>query len=134
MRPRIRSAWTAPAVTVLKDAGPVLLAEAVRAAAAGDALISPRITTRLLETFAGRDPAEAGRSRAREPFEPLSPREEDVVRLLARGLTNTEICAELHLSLGTVKTHIGGILTKIGLRNRVEAAMWVHETGRVSSA
>ncbi|WP_156761503.1 response regulator [Microbacterium karelineae] len=110
---------------LLKDAGPRLLGEAVRAAAAGDALISPRVTTRLLETFARRDP------RPREPVEPLSPREEEVLRLLARGLTNTEICDELYVSLGTVKTHIGGILTKLGLRNRVEAAMWAYETGRV---
>jgi DNA-binding NarL/FixJ family response regulator len=109
---------------LLKDAGPQLLAEAVRAAAEGDALISPRITTRLLETFS------APRSAAR-PAEPLSPREEQVVRLLARGLTNTEIGDELFLSLGTVKTHIAGVLTKLGVRNRVEAAMWAYETGRV---
>ncbi|WP_221584642.1 response regulator transcription factor [Microbacterium sp. G2-8] len=110
---------------VLKDAGPLLLAEAVRAAAVGDALISPRVTTRLLSAFAAKDP------HARSPIDPLSPREEEVLRLLARGLTNTEICDELFVSLGTVKTHIGGILTKLGLRNRVEAAMWAYETGRV---
>lgn len=109
---------------VLKDAGPQLLGEAVRAAAIGDALISPRITTRLLRALA---PPRA----ASEPIEPLSPREEDVLRLLARGYTNTEICGELFLSLGTVKTHIGGILTKLGRRNRVEAAMWAYEAGRV---
>ncbi|WP_110588030.1 response regulator [Microbacterium suaedae] len=110
---------------ILKDAGPQLLGEAVRAAADGDALISPRVTTRLLERFA--EPRSVV-----DPAEPLSPREEEVLRLLARGLTNTEICEELFVSLGTVKTHIGGILAKLGLRNRVEAAMWAHETGRAS--
>ncbi|GAA1148704.1 response regulator transcription factor [Nesterenkonia lutea] len=108
---------------LLKDAGPVLIGEAIRAAAAGDALISPRITTRLLETFA--------RPSRRRPAQHLTSREEEVLHLVATGMTNTEIGAELHLSLGTVKTHIGGVLTKLGLRNRVEAAMWAYETGRV---
>lgn len=108
---------------LLKDAGPELIGEALRAAASGDALISPRITARLLATFVPRA--------RRAPVEPLSPREEEVLALLAEGLTNTEIGARLHLSLGTVKTHIGGVLTKLGVRNRVEAAMWAHETGRV---
>jgi DNA-binding NarL/FixJ family response regulator len=110
---------------LLKDAGPVLLGEAIRAAAQGDALVSPQITVRLLEAF--------GRSRPRppEPIQALSDREEDVLALLAMGLTNTEIGASLHLSLGTVKTHIGGVLAKLGVRNRVEAAMWAHDTGRL---
>ncbi|MGP6170452.1 response regulator [Microbacterium sp. A196] len=110
---------------LLKDAGPTLIAEAVRAAAAGDALISPRITTRLLAEFS---PAAAG---TRALPDPLTAREEEVVVLLAEGLTNTEIGGRLFLSLGTVKTHIGAILTKIGARNRVEAAMWAFETRRV---
>ncbi|GGA75168.1 DNA-binding response regulator [Pseudoclavibacter endophyticus] len=126
---------------LLKDAGPVLLAEAVRAAADGEALISPRITVRLLTEFASPHGRSAGgpagtrhgpsRPRPVDPVEPLTDREEDVLRLLAEGLTNTEIGARLHVSLGTVKTHIGGLLAKLGLRNRVEAAMWAHETGRV---
>jgi len=110
---------------LLKDAGPALLAEAVRAAAAGDSLISPRITTRLLAEFAHTAPP------FRPPDLPLTAREEDVLALLAEGLTNTEIGGRLFLSLGTVKTHIGAILTKIGARNRVEAAMWAYETGRM---
>ncbi|MGO2050275.1 MAG: response regulator [Microbacterium sp.] len=112
---------------LLKDAGPVLIAEAVRAAAAGDALISPRITTRLLAAFAPSAVA------SRPAAEPLTAREEEVLSLLAAGLTNVEIGAKLFLSLGTVKTHIGAILMKIGVRNRVEAAMWAYETGRVTS-
>ncbi|WP_194421333.1 response regulator [Microbacterium abyssi] len=110
---------------LLKDAGPTLIAEAVRAAAAGDALISPRITTRLLAEFA------PTASASRPAAEPLTAREEEVLALLAAGLTNVEIGGRLFLSLGTVKTHIGAILAKIGVRNRVEAAMWAYETGRV---
>ncbi|THV30688.1 response regulator [Glycomyces paridis] len=109
---------------LLKDAGPHLIGEAVRAAANGDALISPQITVRLLGEFAR--PAK----RVRQPTSPLTDREEDVLALLATGLTNTEIGERLFLSLGTVKTHIAGILTKLGLRNRVEAAIWAHESGR----
>ncbi|WP_157930423.1 response regulator [Glycomyces xiaoerkulensis] len=112
---------------LLKDAGPRLIGEGVRAAANGDALISPRVTLRLLEEFSR--PAR----RVREPVEPLTDREEDVLALLAVGLTNLEIGRRLYLSLGTVKTHIGGILTKLDLRNRVEAAMWAYETGRARS-
>lgn len=111
---------------LLKDAGPTLIGEAVRAAAAGDALISPRITTRLLATFARAAPSPTPSA------EPLTAREEDVLALLAAGLTNMEIGERLFLSLGTVKTHIGAILGKVGVRNRVEAAMWAFETGRVS--
>jgi DNA-binding NarL/FixJ family response regulator len=110
---------------LLKEAGPQLIGEAVRAAANGDALISPQITLRLLGEFS-RPPR-----RVREPTTPLTDREEDVLALLAIGLTNNEIGERLFLSLGTVKTHIAGILTKLGLRNRVEAAMWAYESGRV---
>lgn len=114
---------------LLKGVRPELLDEALRAAAAGDALIAPQVTARLLAEFSRRPT-----SRPAEPLEPLSSREEHVLALLALlavGRTNAEIGEALHLSLGTVKTHIGGLLTKLGLRNRVEAAMWAHETGRV---
>jgi DNA-binding NarL/FixJ family response regulator len=110
---------------LLKEAGPQLIGEAIRAAANGDALISPQITARLLGEFSR--PAR----RVRQPVTPLTGREEDVLALLATGLTNIEIGERLFLSLGTVKTHIAGILTKLGLRNRVEAAMWAYESGRV---
>ncbi|GAA1666439.1 response regulator transcription factor [Glycomyces endophyticus] len=110
---------------LLKESGPQLIGEAVRAAANGDALISPQVTARLLEEFSR--PVR----KAREPSSPLTGREEDVLALLAVGLTNGEIGERLFLSLGTVKTHIAGVLAKLGLRNRVEAAMWAYETGRV---
>jgi DNA-binding NarL/FixJ family response regulator len=110
---------------LLKEAGPHLIGEAVRAAADGDALIAPQVTLRLLGEF-----SRASR-RVRQPSSPLTAREEDVLALLASGLTNTEIGERLFLSLGTVKTHIAGVLAKLGVRNRVEAAMWAYESGRV---
>jgi DNA-binding NarL/FixJ family response regulator len=110
---------------LLKEAGPQLISEAIRAAANGDALISPQITLRLLEEFS-RPPR-----RVRQPSAPLTEREENVLALLAVGLTNNEIGERLYLSLSTVKTHIASVLTKLGLRNRVEAAMWAYESGRV---
>jgi DNA-binding NarL/FixJ family response regulator len=111
---------------LLKDAGPALLSQAVRAAAAGDALIAPNVTVRLLAEFAGRAPASAPRA----PSEPLTPREEDVLALVARGMSNTEVAAELFISLGTVKTHLTGLMTKLDARNRVELAIWALERAR----
>ena len=105
---------------LLKDAGATMLAEAVHAAARGDALIAPSITVRLLETFAG----SAGATPAATPAEPLTEREQHVLAEVARGLGNTEIAAELHISLSTVKSHIASIMTKLGARNRVEVAIW----------
>ncbi|WP_300639679.1 response regulator transcription factor [Nocardioides sp.] len=112
---------------LLKDAGPELLLQAVHAAASGDALIAPNITRRLLETFAGQAPAPPT-----QPTEPITEREEEVLALVARGRTNAEIAAELYLGLSTVKTHVASLMTKLGARNRVEIAMWAHETGRRS--
>jgi DNA-binding NarL/FixJ family response regulator len=113
---------------LLKDAGPTLLLEAIRAAASGGALVSPSVTVRLLEHVAqGRE-----RVASRQPVQPLSPRELDVVRLVALGRTNAEISAELFLALSTVKTHLGGVQAKLGARNRVEIAAWAWESGLVS--
>jgi DNA-binding NarL/FixJ family response regulator len=111
---------------LLKDAGPRLLVEAVRAAAAGDALVSPSVTVRLLEHLAARPVA-----RTPQLPDPLSPRELDVVRAVARGRTNAEIAAELFVSLSTVKTHLTNIQTKLSARNRVEIAAWAWEHGQV---
>ncbi|MFG3341256.1 response regulator [Glycomyces sp. NPDC048151] len=113
---------------LLKEAGPHLIGEAVRAAANGDALIAPQVTLRLLGEFSR--PAKA----VRQPSAPLTAREEEVLALLAAGLTNTEIGERLYLSLGTVKTHIAGVLAKLGVRNRVEAAMWAYESGRADGS
>ncbi|MFE7816125.1 response regulator [Streptomyces sp. NPDC057433] len=109
---------------LLKDAASNLLIEAVRSAARGDALVSPAVTVRLLKHLAGQQPAPAAPS-------PLSERELDVVRLLAVGRTNQEICDGLYLSLGTVKTHLANIKDKLGVRNRVEIAAWAWDTGTV---
>lgn len=105
---------------LLKDSGPALLVEAVRAAVSGDALISPSITVRLLEHLS--PPAPGGTDDGG-----LSPRELDVVKLAARGLTNAEIATQLFISVGTVKTHLGSVQTKLGARNRVEIAAWAWE-------
>ncbi|GAB5534874.1 MAG: response regulator transcription factor [Rubricoccaceae bacterium] len=110
---------------LLKDAGPELLAQAVRAAAAGDALIAPSVTGRLLATFASGAPSQA------EPLEPLTDREEDVLAAVAKGLTNAEVADALFVSLSTVKTHLSSLMGKLEARNRVELAIWAHETGRV---
>ncbi|GAB3829453.1 response regulator [Dactylosporangium cerinum] len=114
---------------LLKDAGPELLVQAVRAAAEGQALIAPSVTVRLLEAFAN---APAGRP-APQPIDPLTPREEDVVLTVARGLSNAEIADTLHISLSTVKTHLASLMAKLGVRNRVEIAMWAYETRRITA-
>jgi len=114
---------------LLKDAGPALLIEAVRAAQRGDALVSPQITVRLLKHFDGG----VSRREVEQPKEPLTARELDVVRAAARGLTNTEIGAELYLSLSTVKTHLAAVQGKIGARNRVEIAAWAWRSGLMDS-
>lgn len=114
---------------LLKDAGPALLVEAVRAAMVGESLISPAITVRLLATLAAQRIREA--STEHSPNEPLTPREMDVVRLVARGYTNAEVGAELFISLGTVKTHLGSITAKLDTRNRVEIAAWAWGSGLV---
>jgi DNA-binding NarL/FixJ family response regulator len=110
---------------LLKDAGPALLIEAVRAAERGDALVSPQVTVRLLKHFEG---GSVKRSVA-PPNEPLTARELDVVKAAARGLTNTEIGTELFLSLSTVKTHLASVQGKINARNRVEIAAWAWQSG-----
>ena len=112
---------------VLKDAGPELLVQAIHAAANGDALISPSVTARLLSTFA-RGP---DRGKFAQPVTPLTEREEEALALVSQGLTNAEIADELRVSLSTVKTHLASLMTKLDVRNRVELAIWAHQTHRV---
>nr|WP_240982388.1 response regulator transcription factor [Streptomyces sp. S3(2020)] len=112
---------------LLKDTGPDLLAQAVRSASDGEALIAPSVTVRLLQTFAD---LPAGRP-ATQPVSPVTAREEQVLLAVARGLTNTEIADALHISLSTVKTHLASLMAKLGARNRVEIAMWAYETRRI---
>ncbi|HWC79345.1 MAG TPA: response regulator transcription factor [Pseudonocardiaceae bacterium] len=111
---------------LLKDAGPDMLTQAVHAAASGDALIAPSITARLLTAFADTAPDAA----PPQPVDPLTAREEQVLAAVAAGRTNTEIAAELYITLSTVKTHITSLMGKLGARNRVEIAIWAYETRR----
>jgi DNA-binding NarL/FixJ family response regulator len=111
---------------LLKDAGPDLLVQAVHAAANGDALIAPNVTRRLLATLVDHAP-----QTVKQPVDPLTDREEEVLALLARGRTNAEIAAELFIGLSTVKSHIASLMAKLGVRNRVEIAMWAYQSKRV---
>jgi DNA-binding NarL/FixJ family response regulator len=114
---------------LLKNAPPEQLVEAVRAVAAGDGLLSPAVTRRVIEEFARRSPAPA--APAPDVLDELTERELDVLRLMARGLSNAEIAERLVITPGTAKTHVGRILMKLGLGNRVQAVVLAYETGLV---
>jgi DNA-binding NarL/FixJ family response regulator len=112
---------------LLKDVPPEQLVDAVRVVASGDALIAPAITKRLIEHFARSAP------RAASPaLGELTPREAEVLALVARGLSNGEIADRLVLSQATVKTHVKRILGKLGVRDRVQAVVVAYEEGLVS--
>jgi DNA-binding NarL/FixJ family response regulator len=111
---------------LLKDTPPGRLAETIRTVGDGDALLAPQITRRLVERFA------APRPQAPEALGELTAREVEVLRLIARGLSNAEIADELVVSLPTVKTHVGRILMKLGLRDRVQAVVLAYEAGIVA--
>jgi DNA-binding NarL/FixJ family response regulator len=113
---------------LLKDAPRADLIAAVRVAAAGDALLAPSVTRRLIEAFARRPPS-AAPSPSR--LASLTPRERDILLLVARGHSNTEIASELVVSEATVKTHVGHLLAKLDLRDRVQAVILAYETGAV---
>ena len=114
---------------LLKDVPADELIAAIRVVAAGDAVIAPRVTRRLLDRFASRLPAPDGPSPT--ALAQLTERELDVLRLVAKGRSNAEIAAELFVSETTVKTHIGHLLTKLDLRDRVAAVVFAYETGIV---
>ncbi|MGP3920351.1 response regulator [Nonomuraea sp. 10N515B] len=118
---------------LLKDVTPEHLAAAVRLVSTGDALLAPSITRRLVERYACADvrPAPAPAAAHRE-LVGLTPRELEVLRLLGQGLSNTELAKALTLSESTVKTHVGRIFTKLGLRDRAQAVVLAYETGLVS--
>jgi DNA-binding NarL/FixJ family response regulator len=111
---------------LLKDSPPEELIAAIHVVARGEALLAPSITRRLIEEFARR-PTPQKTSKLNN----LTPRELDVLKLLARGLSNVEIAAELVLGEATVKTHIGNLLTKLQLRDRVQAVVFAYESGVV---
>jgi DNA-binding NarL/FixJ family response regulator len=113
---------------MLKDAAPSQLAEAVRTVAAGEALLAPAVTRRLVERFVRRPPADAVRE---QEFSELTERELEVLTLIARGMSNAEIGEQLFLSEATVKTHVTRILSKLGLRDRVQAVVRAYESGLV---
>ncbi|WP_042399388.1 response regulator [Streptacidiphilus carbonis] len=117
---------------LLKNARPEELLEAIRVVAAGEAVVAPRITRRLLDTFASRLPVEGGEAAA--ALLTLTPREHSVLVQVARGLSNAEIAAALNLAETTVKTHVSRILMKLGLRDRVQAVVFAYENNLVTSA
>jgi len=114
---------------LLKDAPRADLVAAIRVAAAGDALLAPSVTRRLIEAFAAR-PAAVAPSPSR--LASLTPRERDILMLVARGRSNTEIAGDLVVSEATVKTHVGHLLAKLGLRDRVQAVILAYETGAIT--
>jgi DNA-binding NarL/FixJ family response regulator len=114
---------------VLKDVPLDELARAIRAVASGDAVVSPRITRRLLDIYATRLPDISGP--VRPALDQLTVREQEVLLEVATGLSNTEIAEKLVVSEATVKTHVGSILAKLNLRNRVQAVIFAYDIGLV---
>jgi DNA-binding NarL/FixJ family response regulator len=116
---------------LLKDVQPELLVAGIRAVHAGESLLAPTVTRRMIESFLDRPRAvDAG---ARERLASLTARERETLQLVARGLTNAEIAVDLYVSETTVKTHVSRVLMKLGLRDRVQAVIYAYETGLVSS-
>jgi DNA-binding NarL/FixJ family response regulator len=114
---------------LLKDAPPGDLIAAVRVVAAGDALLAPSVTRRLIEQSFNAKPALQRSAK----LDALTPREEEVLRLIARGLSNTEIAKALFVSEQTVKTHVGKVFSKLGLRDRAQAVICAYETGLITA-
>ena len=112
---------------VLKDIQPEHLVDAIRVIANGEALLSPMVTRRLIEEFVRRPP-DVARQPPRE-LDQLTPREAEIMRLVARGLSNAEIAAQAFVSEPTVKTHVARILMKLGLRDRVQVVVYAYERG-----
>ena len=126
---------------LLKDAQPADLLSAIRAVASGDAVVAPSITRRLLDNFAHRlampgsdDPADRLPADQRERLEQLTAREREVLLLVARSMSNAEIAERLVLSEATVKSHVGRILAKLDLRDRVQIVVFAYESGLVTPA
>jgi len=117
---------------LLKDAGPDVLIAAVRTVAAGDALVDPSVTRRLVERWVALEATSASQSRPLPvAVESLSTREREILVGLARGRSNRELADDLIVSEATVKTHVSNLLTKLGVRSRVQAVVLAYETGMV---
>ena len=115
---------------LLKDAPAEELAAGIRTVAAGDSLLAPSVTRRVIDAFVGRAPQSASRQ-ADARLATLTPRELEVLGLLARGLSNLDIADQLFVSEGTTKTHVSNVLAKLGLRDRVQAVIYAYENGVV---
>jgi DNA-binding NarL/FixJ family response regulator len=116
---------------MLKDAPPEEIVAAIRIVASGEALIAPAVTRAVIEEFV-RQPSAAPLSPPPSALADLTPREREVLDLLARGLSNTEICAQLVISEATTKTHVARILQKLDIRDRIQAVIYAYETGIVA--
>ena len=113
---------------LLKDTPAERLGDAVRTVAEGQALLAPTVTRRLIDTYVERPAPDAERARM---LRSLTPREDDVLRAMADGLSNAEIALRLHLGEGTVKTHVARVLTKLGVRDRLQAVVFAYSSGLV---
>lgn len=116
---------------LLKDVPPDELVQAIRVVAAGDAIVAPSVTRRLLDRFSAKLPS-AYQQATPARLDRLTERELEVLRLIAKGMSNAEIAAKLVVSETTVKTHVGNVLTKLGLRDRVQAVVLAYETGLIT--
>jgi len=114
---------------LLKDARPAELLDAIRAVVSGDAVVSGRVTRKMLELFAGQLPSEASdqNAGAPDPTASLTPREREVLLAIGEGLTNSEVAERMFVSESTVKTHVGRVLGKLDLRDRIQAVIFVYE-------
>jgi DNA-binding NarL/FixJ family response regulator len=117
---------------LLKDAGPEQLIEAIHAVSSGDAVVAPSTTRRLIDRFVPHIPDEQAQKDT-SALDSLTAREGEVLKLVARGMSNGEIAGRLYVSEATVKTHVGRILNKLGLRDRVQAVVFAYETGLIRS-
>jgi DNA-binding NarL/FixJ family response regulator len=114
---------------ILKDVLPAEFVRAIRSVADGDAVIAPSVTRRLLDTFAHQLPGPQSEDRAHPELGRLTAREREILTELAGGLSNAEIAGRLFVAEATVKTHLGRVLTKLGLRDRVQAVVYAYEAG-----
>lgn len=115
---------------LLKDAPPAELLSAIRAVSSGEAVVSSRVTRRMLDLFGDRLPADA--ATRTDPAGDLTPREREILLAIAEGLSNAEIATKFFLTESTVKTHVGRVLGKLGLRDRVHAVIFAYENGLVA--